>query len=115
MPGWRGDRGSPLRKLATAGKGEGRFYMMKGGGDQKTAKKSWWPKTSSKMTFKNPARSPIFSRRIIPARIQSFQSLLKLERGIRRCNHRKDIPANSAAFSPDLCCELYTRHTKIWI
>ena len=35
----------------------------------------------------------------------SFQSVLKPERGSRRCNHRKDIPANSAAFSPDLCCE----------
>ena len=46
---------------------------MKRGGDQKTAKKSWWPKTSPKMTFKNPAKSPIFSRRIIPARIQRFR------------------------------------------
>jgi len=36
----------------------------------------------------------------------TFRSLLKPERGSRRRNHRKDIPPNSAAFSPDLYCEL---------
>jgi hypothetical protein len=50
------------------------FYALKRASDQKTAKKIWWLKTSLKMTFKNPAKSLIFSRRIIPARIQSFRS-----------------------------------------
>jgi len=32
--------------------------------------------------------------------------MLKPEHGSRRRNHPKNIPSNSAAFSPDLCCEL---------
>jgi hypothetical protein len=38
-------------------------------GHHLTAKKFWWPKTSPKMTFKNPAKSLIFSRRITLAGI----------------------------------------------